>query len=418
MLEKGNMNTTTPAGALEGIRVLELTTTVAGPFCGRLLADFGAEVIKVERPQGDDLRTFGKMHKGKSLLAASLLRNKSLIAVDLHTQPGQELARKLAAKSDIVIENFRPGTLERWNLGYEELSSGNPALVMVRVSGFGQTGPYAGRPGYGIIAEALSGLRHLTGHPEAPPPRLAIPLTDYIAGVYAAFGATMALHHAKNTGQGQVVDTALYESAFSFTELHVPAYGAVGHVANRSGHKLPSSTPNNLYPTSDGQHILIAAHAQSLFKRLCATMGQAELFEDERFADAAARANHGDVLDAIVTEWSGRHTLEELENILHEAEIPASRIYNTADIYQDPHYKMREMLTELPDAELGKVTVPSPVPKLSATPGKLNWAGRDIGADTRRVLEQVAGLSAERVSELEEQGIVYCHRGGGGPGTQ
>jgi crotonobetainyl-CoA:carnitine CoA-transferase CaiB-like acyl-CoA transferase len=393
---------------LTGVRVLELTTTVAGPFCGRLLADFGAEVIKVERPQGDDLRSFGMSVDGKSLLASSLLRNKSLIAVDLHTETGQQLARKLAARCDMVIENFRPGTLERWNLGYEQLAEDNPALVMVRVSGFGQTGPYANRPGYGIIAEALSGLRHLTGHPEAPPPRLAIPLTDYIAGVYAAFGATMALHHARQTGQGQVVDTALYEGAFSFTEMHVPAYGAVGHVANRSGHKLPSSTPNNIYPSSDGQHILIAAHAQSIFKRLCATMGQPDLAGDERFKDAASRAANDNELDEIVAEWSGRQTLEELEQTLHGAEIPASRIYNTADIFQDPHYQAREMLTELPDGNFGKITVTSPVPKLSATPGKLNWAGRNVGADTRRILEEMLGLAPEEVRRLETEAIVYC----------
>lgn len=403
------METGATASPLEGVRVLELTTTVAGPFCGRLLADFGAEVIKVERPQGDDLRSFGAFVDGKSLFAGSILRNKSLIAVDLRTEQGQQVARKLAGKCDIVIENFRPGTLERWKLGYDGLAKENPALVMVRVSGFGQTGPYARRPGYGIIAEAMSGLRHLTGHPEAPPPRIAMPLTDYIAGVYAAFGAIMALHHARKTGQGQVVDTALYESAFSFTELHIPAFAALGHVANRSGHKLPSSTPNNLYPTGDGRHILIAAHAQSLFKRLCGTMGQPELFTDGRFRDSAVRARNEDALDAIVTSWTEGHTLEELEEALHGAEIPASRIYDTADIFQDPHYQAREMLTELPDKAFGAVTMPSPVPKLSATPGKLKWSGRDIGEDTRRVLVEMAGLSTEEVARLESDGVVYCH---------
>ena len=403
------MNATADGGPLRGFRVLEFTTTVAGPFCGRLLADFGAEVIKIERPQGDDLRTFGKAAGGKSLFAGSLLRNKSLVALDLSSGQGQQVARKLAARCDAVIENFRPGTLERWNLGYEALAADNPALVMVRVSGFGQTGPYARRPGYGIIAEAMSGIRHLTGHPDAPPPRIAMPLTDYIAGVYAAFGAVMALHHARATGQGQVVDTALYEGAFSFTELHVPTYSVTGHVANRAGHKMPSSTPNNLYATGDGKHILIAAHAEAIFKRLCATMGTAELADDARFQNAAARAENEDALDAIVAEWTGRHSLEELETCLHEAEIPASRIFDTADIFQDPHYRAREMLTELPDEAFGKITVPSVVPKLSATPGKLNWAGRNIGADTERVLRDLAEIPEDELRRLESDGIVLCH---------
>ena len=223
----------------------------------------------------------------------------------------------------------------------------------------------------------------------------------------------MALHHAKQTGQGQVVDAALYEGAFSFTELHVPAYAELGHVANRAGHKLPSSTPNSLYPTGDGQHILIAAHAQSLFKRLCATMGREELFSDARFKDPASRAANEDALDTIVSEWTAQSTLEELEQVLHTAGIPASRIYDTADIFQDPHYRAREMLSELPSRDFGKVTLPSPVPKLSGTPGRINWAGRGIGADTRRVLEEIAGLPPERVTQLEDEEIIYCHQGDG-----
>ncbi|MCZ6627745.1 MAG: CaiB/BaiF CoA-transferase family protein [SAR324 cluster bacterium] len=407
------MNDETPGGPLAGYRVLELTTTVAGPFCGRLLADFGAEVIKVERPHGDDLRTFGKTVQGKSLYAGSLLRNKALIAVDLRKSEGQEVIHKLVPHCDVVVENFRPGTLERWRLGFEQLSALNPALVMVRISGFGQSGPYSKRPGYGIIAEALSGLRHLTGHADAPPPRVAVALTDYIAGIYAAFGAMVALHHARNTGQGQVVDAALYESAFSVTEQHVPAYGKLGEVANRHGHRLPSSSPNNLYYCQDGRYILITAHAQSIFTRLCEAMGKPELVEDSRFSNAEARSSNEDALDDIISAWSSGLSLEEAESVLHEAEIPASRVFDMADIFADPHYRAREMLTELPDEELGSLVTPSVVPKLSATPGKLNWSGRHVGEDTEQVLTELAGLSRAEVDRLEAGGIVTRYNGGG-----
>ncbi len=407
------MSTAEQEPPLSGTRVLELTTTVAGPFCGRLLADFGAEVIKVEPARGDDLRTFGRMDNGKSLYAGSLLRNKALIAVDLRREEGQEVIRKLAPKCDVVVENFRPGTLERWNLGYEALSEANPALVMVRISAFGQSGPYSRRPGYGIIAEALSGLRHLTGHPEAPPPRMAVSLTDYIAGVYAAFGTVMALNHAKQSGRGQVVDTALYEGAFSFTEPHVLTYGKLGQVTNRSGHRLPNSTPNNLYFCKDGSYILIAAHAQALFKRLCAAMGREELSTDGRFHDSPSRCKNEDALDEIISQWTAGYTLEELEKILHEAEIPASRVFDTAQIFADPHYRAREMLAELPDEELGTLTMPAVVPRLSVTPGKLKWSGRRIGENTEQVLTELAGISAEEVSRLEDAGVVYRHKDGG-----
>jgi crotonobetainyl-CoA:carnitine CoA-transferase CaiB-like acyl-CoA transferase len=392
--------------------VLELTTTLAGPFCGRLLADFGAEVIKVEPATGDHLREMGKRVKGKSLYAASVLRNKSLIALDLRTEAGQDIAGKLAEKCDIVIENFRPGTLEKWNLGYDVLSAKNPRLVMVRISGFGQSGPYSRRPGYGIIAEALSGLRHLTGEPDAPPPRIAVSLTDYIAAVYAAFGAVTALHHAQRTGRGQVVDTALFEGAFSFTEPYIPAFDKLGIVQNRTGHRLPNSTPNNLYFTRDGQFIIIAAPAQPLFQRLAAAMGQPELATDDRFRNAVERSAHEDDLDAIISQWTERHTLEELEKVLHEADIPASRAFNIADIFADPHYEARGMLPEVPDEDLGPVRMAGVVPKFSATPGRIRWAGRQVGQDTRQVLLELAALSPSEVDRLEADGVVMCANGG------
>ncbi len=394
------------AGPLVGIRVLELTSTLAGPFCGRLLADFGAEVIKVEPLGGDHLREMGKRVEGKSLYAASVYRNKSLIALDLRQAEGQEIAARLAEKSDILVENFRPGTLEKWNLGYEALSRRNRRLVMVRISGFGQTGPYHRRPGYGVIAEALSGLRHLTGEPDGAPPRMAVSLTDYIAGLYGAFGAMMALQYARRTGQGQVVDAALYEGAFSFTEPYVPAFEKLGVAQNRTGHRLPNSTPNSLYFTKDEKYILISAPAQSPFRRFAAAMGRGELVTDERFKDAIARSDHEDELDEIISEWTRSKPLEELERILHGADIPASRVFDTADIFADPHYKAREMLAEVPDRELGTITMTAAVPKLSRTPGRIRWSGHRTGEDTRAVLMELGGISEAELTRLEAGGVI------------
>ena len=273
-----------PAGPLAGYRVIELGSTVAGPFCGRLLADFGAEVIKVETAEGDPVRTMGKRFHGKSLYAASIFRNKSLIVVDLRRPEGQAIVADLAAKSDVLIENFRPGALERWGLGYEALSARNPGLVMVRISGFGQDGPYSQRAGYGVIGEAVSGLRHLTGDPDRPPARVAVSMTDYITGLYAAFGATLALLARGKTGRGQCIDAALYECAFSFMEPWIPAFEKLGHVANRCGSRLPESTPNNLYATGDGNFIHITAMGDAVFGRLVEAMGQPGLAQDPKYS--------------------------------------------------------------------------------------------------------------------------------------
>jgi len=396
------------SGPLAGVRVLELTTTVAGPFCGRLLADFGAEVIKVEPAQGDDVRTMGLRKDGHSLYAASILRNKALVALDLRRPEGQEAARRLARRCDVVIENFRPGRLEEWGLGYAALSAEHPSLVMVRISGYGQSGPYRDRPGYGVIMEAVGGLRHLTGDTDRPPTRTAISLTDYITGLYAAFGAVMALHHAQRTGQGQVIDAALYEGAFSFMEQHVPAYDALGVVPNRAGTRLPNNVPNNLYVTADGQYLLIAAPAQANFRRLCQVMEHPGLADDPRFATAEARATNEAAIDDRVAEWVAAHPLDDLEARLHAAAIPATRILTLAEIFGHPHYRAREMLVQAPHAALGPIAVPAVVPKLSATPGAVRWAGRGVGADTRTVLTGLGSYSAAEVDALAAAGIVLC----------
>lgn len=395
-------------GPLSGIRVLEVGSSVAGPFCGRLLADFGADVIKIEPPEGDAVRSMSKRVGGRSLYAASIFRNKRLIAVDLRQEAGRGLVKQLAAASDIVVENFRPGTLESWGLGYDVLSTLNPRLILVRITGFGQTGPYRGRAGYGIVAEAMSGLRHLTGDPDRPPGRINTSLTDEVTGLYAAFGAVMAVQARTATGRGQCVDSALYESAFSLIEPHVPVFGALGIVAQRQGSRLPGSAPNNLYATRDGRHIHITAMADSVFARLANAMHMPGLATDKRFAKAVDRNDNEDALDDIIAGWAGRHDLADLERMLGDASVPASRIYDVADIFQDAHYRARDMLVEMPDADLGSVTMMGITPKLSQTPGSIRHAGGRIGEHTRQVLADRCGLSAADIDRLAQTGVIAC----------
>ena len=395
------------SGPLARYRVLELGSTVAGPFCGRLFADFGAEVIKVEPLEGDAIRSIGSRFEGKSLYASSIFRNKSLIALDLRTPEGQEIVRRLVAQCDVVIENFRPGALEKWGLGYEALSRINPKIVMARISGYGQSGPYSKRPGYGIICEAVGGLRHLVGDPDRPPARVAVSLTDYVTGLYAFSGAVMALLHRETAGVGQCVDAALYESAFSLMEQHIAAYEKLGIVAKRLGPGT-GSAPNNLYPTRDGQLIHIAANSSGTFRRLLKTMARPELLEDERFSKAPARAQHRAELDAIVSDWTTRHTVAELEAALDEADVPATRIYTLPDIFADPHYKAREAIVQAEDEDLGSVAMAGIVPRLSGTPGRIRHSGRGIGADTRSVLTQLAGLGRDDLGRLEASGVIGC----------
>ena len=396
----------TDRGPLSRFRVLELGSTISGPFCGRLLADFGANVIKVEDPAGDTLRTIGKMFHGTSLYAASLFRNKSTICIDLRKPEGQALVKKLASKCDVVVENFRPGALENWGLGYEDLKVLNPGLVMVRISGFGQTGPYSRRPGYGAIGEAISGLRYINGDPDRPPARMATALTDYITGLYGAFGALIALMNRQFTGRGQCVDAALSECAFSFMEPFVPAFEKLGVVAQRAGSRLPDATPNNLYATKDQEFIHITAFSDPVFTRLCEAMGQPGLSEDERFKSARIRNDHADEIDEVISRWTGEHQLREIEEKLLSAGVPATRIFSIADIFKDPHYSARKMLVPTPDDDLGTITLAGPVPKLSDTPGRLRHTGHKVGQDTRTVLDETLGLSAAEINRLIESGIV------------
>ena len=395
------------SGPLAGYRVLELGSTVAGPFCGRLLADFGAEVIKVEPPEGDPVRTMGKHAGGKSLYAASILRNKQLISLDLRVPAARDVIRRLAVCCDVVVENFRPGTLEKWGIGFERLREENPGLVMVRISGFGQTGPYRDRPGYGFLGDAVGGMLHINGYPDRPPVRAAVPVTDMVTALYGAFGAVMALLSRNATGQGQVVDAALYESSFSLMESHVPAYEKLGHVAMRAGSRLPGSTPNSLYPTADGGFIAMAASSDPVFRRLAAVMDRPELGADPRFATALARVDNQDPLDAIIGAWTSGFVLDELEPMLQSRDVPASRVFTMADIFRDPHFAARGSIVHAADAELGSIAMPAPAPRLSGTPGSVNHAGREIGADTVEVLGRVAKMTGSEIDALLDAGAAF-----------
>jgi len=393
-------------GPLKGLRAIELGSTVAGPFCARLLADFGADVIKVEQPEGDAVRSMGSQRDGCSLYGASIFRNKRLVSINLRQQAGRDLIKRLCLKADIVVENFRPGTLERWGLGYNELARDNPGLILVRISGFGQDGPYSDRVGYGVVGEAVSGLRGITGDADRPPARMATSLTDYIAGLYAAFGTMMAVVERQRTGKGQVIDSALYEAAFSFMEPHVPAYQQLGTVAKRAGSRLPGNTPNSLYPTGDGGHVVIAAASDPVFARLAAAIGRPELADDPRFSTGISRVQHEDACDAAITAWTSRTPIAEIEAALQEARVPAARIYTLEDIFGDPHYRHREMLVDLPDPQLGTVTLAGVVPKMSATPGRVWRSGPRLGEDTHEVLMNELELSRAEIEALEREGTV------------
>lgn len=395
-------------GPLSGYRVLELGSTAAGPFCARLLADFGAEVVKIEVPQGDPIRSLGEKADGKSLYAASILRNKLIASVDLRKPRAIDILKRMLRNFDVVVENFRPGTLEKWGLSYGELARIRPGLVLTRISGFGQSGPYKDRPGYGIIGEAMSGLRHMIGDPDRPPSRVAIPLTDYITAVYAAYGTVMALLAREKTGLGQCVDATLIESAFSFMEAFVPGYEKTGKTGMRAGTRLPDAAPNNLYPTRDGAYVQIAAIADPVFRRLAAAMGRHDLATDSRFAVQGARNRNEDLLDAIVSGWTSSLDLADVEAKLHAADVPATRIYTMADIFQDEHYRAREMLVQAPDDDLGSVTLAGVVPKLTRTPGAVRWSGHRTGQDTRAVLKDFAELSESEIDALIAEQVVYC----------
>ena len=398
-------------GPLAGVRVVELGMLLAGPFTGRLLGDMGAEVIKVEPPgQPDPLREWGKArYQGRSLWWPVQSRNKKCVTLNLRTEQGQKLLLELVKRSDVLVENFRPGTLERWNIGPDQLWEVNPKLVIARISGYGQTGPYAPRAGFASVAEAMGGIRHINGFPGEPPPRLHISLGDSLAGMFAAQGILAALYwrDAAGGGKGQVVDVSLLEASFALLEGTVPEYDRLGIVRGPGGTGLKGVAPSNIFKSSDDKWVVIAANADNVYRRLCDAMGQPELADDERFATHLARGDHQEELEGIVAEWASRHDAAEIDRVLNEAGVICGPIYTIADIFEDPHFRAREMLLEHIDPEFGPYIGPGIVPKLSETPGAVRWSATwEEGSHNREVYGDLLGLSDDELGALKEEGVI------------
>lgn len=394
-------------GPLAGLRVVEMGQLIAGPFCGQLLGDMGADVIKVEEPtRGDPLRQWGRAHpQGESLWWAVLGRNKRSLALDLRSEAGQDIARDLIAGCDVLIENFRPGSLEGWGLAPQDLMRRNPGLIMVRVSGFGQTGPYASRPGYGSIGEAMGGLRHVVGDPERPPSRMGISIGDTLAATFAALGALSALHERHRSGNGQIVDASIYESVLAVMESLVPDWALGGVQRERSGAVLPKIAPSNVYPTRDGVWVIIAANQDSVFRRLARAMERPELAEDPRFAGHHARGEHQEELDQIIAEFSSTVEAERLESLLQDNAVPVGRIFRPREMLTDEQFLARESITEVPHPVLGKVPMQNTFPRLSRTDGTVRWPGPPLGAHTDEILAELGRDPRDRRA-LRDQGVV------------
>jgi succinyl-CoA---D-citramalate CoA-transferase len=398
-------------GPLTGVRVIELGMLLAGPFAGRLLGDMGAEIIKIEPPgQPDPLREWGQArYRGRSLWWPVQSRNKKCCTLNLREERGQALLLRLAEQSDVLVENFRPGTLERWNLAPERLWEANPRLVIARVSGYGQTGPYGPRAGFASVAEAMGGIRYINGFPGEPPPRMHISLGDSLAGMFAAQGVLAALYRRDCLGgeRGQVVDVSLLESSFALLESTVSEYDRLGIVRGPSGTGLKGVAPSNIFKSRDGKWIVIAANADNVFRRLCEAMGRPELADDERFASHLARGEHQEELEGIVAEWAGEREAAEIDRVLNEAGVICGPIYTIADIFEDEHYQARGMLLEHECEEIGPFVGPGIVPKFSETPGRVRWSGPwPEGSHNRDVYGGLLGLSDDELAELSEEGVL------------
>ncbi|WP_426323630.1 CaiB/BaiF CoA transferase family protein [Pseudoduganella sp. R-43] len=395
------------AGPLQGIKVIEIGTLIAAPFAARLMAEFGAEVIKIEAPgEGDPIRKWRKLHKGTSLWWYLQSRNKKSISINLKAPEGIALVKQLCADADVLIENMKPGALEKLGLGWDVLHALNPKLTMVRISGYGQTGPYKDRPGFGAIGEAMGGIRYTTGEAGGVPARVGVSLGDSLASLHAVMGALMSVLRVKmGNGDGQVVDVSLVESVFNLMESLVPEYDLLGHVRERSGGALPGIAPSNTYPTRDGSYVVIAGNSNPIYKRLMHAIGRADMAEDPQFAQNDGRAAQEKLIDAAIAGWTSAHTIDEVLAILERAEVPAGRIYSVKDIVADPHYQARDMLldTELPDGV--HVKMPGIVPKLSETPGEVRWQGPTLGEHTDSVLS-VLGMTTAEIASLRQRGIV------------
>ena len=398
-------------GPLAGLRVIELGTLLAGPFAGRLLGDMGADVIKVEAPgKPDPLREWGQArYEGRTLMWPVQSRNKRCITLDLRVPRGQELLLDLVRGADVLTENFRPGTLERWNLGYEELSAANPGIVLVRISGYGQNGPYAGRAGFASVAEAMGGLRHINGFPGEAPPRAGISLGDSLAAMFAVQGVLAALYHRDvlGGGRGQVVDVSLMEASFAMLESTVPEYDRLGIVREPAGTNLVGIAPSNIFKSRDDLWMVIAANNDNLFGRLCEAMGQPGLADDPRFATHAARGENQQEIEGIVADWAARHEAREIDRILNDAGVVCGPIYTVAEIFDDPQYRARDMLVEHVDPEFGPYIGPGIVPKFSDTPGAVRWSGTwKEGSHNEEIYCDLLGLTESELADLQRDRVV------------
>lgn len=402
------MAETAKAGALSDLRVIEMGQLLAGPFCGQLMADFGAEVIKIEAPGvGDPMREWGreKPH-GKSLWWPVVARNKKSVEINAREAAGQEVIRDLVRRSDVLIENFRPGTMEKWGLGYDALAAINPRLVMIRVSGYGQTGPYAKNAGYGAIGEAMGGLRYVAGDPSNPPSRVGISIGDTLAATFACLGGLMALHVRERTGRGQIVDSAIYEAVLAVMENLVTEYDKAGYIRERTGSFLPNIAPSNVYPTKGGVFVLIAANQDTVFKRLAAAMGRPELAEDPRYATHTARGGRQAELDALIGEWTAGLDREELGKILDSHGVPRGDIYRAPEMLEDAHFKARQAIIEVPHPAFGSLKMQNVAPKLSETPGRVERPGPELGEHNGEVFSGLLGYGADQLEALTRDGII------------
>ena len=389
--------------------MVEMGSLLAGPFCGQLLGDFGAEVVKVEAPgKGDPMREWGRHRKeGRTLWWPIIARNKKSVTLNLREAEGQELARDLVATADVLIENFRPGTMEGWGLGYEDLKPINPGLVMVRVSGYGQTGPYRERAGFGSIGEAMGGIRHVTGFPDLPPPRAGISLGDSLAATFGALGALTALYHREaHGGRGQVVDVGIYEAVLALMESTIPEHVLTGHTRGRTGSVLPFVAPSNIYPTGGEDYVLIAGNADNVFRRLAKAVGHSEWAEDERYATHHARGENMEELDAMISGWTKERDGEEVLAIMAEAGVPAGKVFTAQDMVEDEHYAARGNVVEVEDPEIGQVPMQNVVPRLTETPGEVRWTGPALGQHNDDVYGGILKLDEGEREALRERGII------------
>jgi formyl-CoA transferase len=401
-----NLNNSIPDGALRGVRVIEMGQLIAGPFAGKTMGEFGADVIKIEAPgSGDPLRNWRMIKEGTSVWWQVQSRNKRSIALDLRSAEGQDIARKLIAEADVLIENFRPGTLEGWGMGWEALSAINPGLVMLRISGYGQTGPYRDLPGFGAIGEAMGGLRHLTGEPDRVPVRCGVSIGDTLAALHGTIGVLTALYHRKvNGGKGQVIDVALHEAVFNVMESLLPEYSAFGAVREAAGSALPGIAPSNAYRCNDG-YVLIAGNGDSIFKRLMAVIGRDDLAQDPALADNAGRVVRVAEIDAAISVWTATRPITEVLDLLGGARVPAGKVYTAKDIAEDPHYRARDMILAQTTRDGYDLEVPGVVPKLLGTPGSVRTSAPGLGDDTDGVLREL-GLSEPDIAALRTKGVV------------